>query len=106
MASIPTPFVNTPNASIRGPVLVCFVAVPILHHAYLLPVPIESGRTSATALATGPTHKPQAGANQRKTNYYLRFGGDFGGAGGSDRSTGVNCCASQASIITDWRVPL
>ena len=57
------------------------------------------------ALATGPTHKPQAGANLHN-HYYLRFGRDFGDAGGGDKSTGVNCCASQASKITDWRVPL
>ena len=44
--------------------------------------------------------------SKRDTNYYLRFGGDFGGAEGGDRSTGANCCVSQASMITDWRVPL
>jgi hypothetical protein len=44
--------------------------------------------------------------SKRDTNYCLRFSGDFGGGGGGDRSTGANCCVSQASMITDWRVPL
>src|SRR6516165_8536867 len=55
------------------------------------------------ALAAGLADGSRADANQRN---YFRFGGYFGGARGGDKSTGVNCCVSQASMITDWRVPL
>ena len=60
---------------------------------------LKSGRTSA------PRLPDKTGANQRDT-CYLRFDEDFGGAGGGDRSTGMNCCVSQASMIADCRVPL
>ena len=76
------------------------------HHAHRLPAPIEVRPHVRDALAASSAHNRGLAQTKRDTNCYLRFGGDFGGAGGGDRSTGANCCVSQASMITDWRVPL
>ena len=81
--------------------------VPLGDNPFQPPASLSNENPAAhPARAYGALDESTKCGMHQSTIPHLCFGGDFGGGGAGDRSTGVNCCVSQASMITDCRAPL